>query len=127
MNKKIQTIYQAFDGKLVGSYPMKMHMCNVLAKMPGETITFVTKNCWFLGSMEDAWAFAFTGNDLKDQHLVFLSDELLMQDMTQIHYSIAHEIGHVTLGHKNSTLVKQTKDEIENQEKEADVFAKKYM
>lgn len=79
-----------------------------------------------MGSFEEAWAFAFTGNDLKDQHLVFLSDELLMQDEKQIHYTIAHEIGHVVLNHKNSTLVKQTKEEIRKQEKEADEFAKEY-
>ncbi len=121
------TIFESFNGKLVGTDKMKQHVIEVLAKMPDETISFVTKNCWFVTSMEDAWAFTFTGNDLKDQHLIFLSDDLLSQDNMQINYSIAHEIGHVMLGHRNSTLVKQAKKEIEEQEQSADIFAKKYV
>ena len=73
--------------------------------------------------MEDAWAFTFTGNDLKNKHLIFLSDELMFQDSRQIKHTIAHEIGHVILGHRNSVLEKQDKEEIKEQEKEADEFA----
>ncbi len=94
--------------------------------MPEEIISFVTRTCWFMGSFEEAWAFTFTGNELKDQHLVFLSDKLFTQDDSQIHWTIAHEIGHVYLGHRNSVLVKQSKKEIEKQEKEADEFVKKF-
>ncbi len=127
MNEKIEIIYHAFGGKLVGSFAMKMHVCQTLSGMTSEIIDFITQNCWFFGSMEDAWAFTFTGNDLKDHHLIFLSDELLIQDDNQIHWSIAHEIGHVMLGHRNSILVKQTKQEINRQEKEADEFAGKFV
>lgn len=123
----IATIFEKFQGKLVGNKKMQYAVCEVLSKMPDEVVTFITDNCWFMASMEDAWAFTFTGNDLKNQHLIFLSDELLQQDIHQIHYSIAHEIGHVMLGHRNSTLVKQTPQEIEFQEKEADLFAQKYL
>lgn len=80
-----------------------------------------------MGSMDDAWGYAFTGNDLKNQHLIFISDDLLVQDSSQINYTILHEIGHVVLGHKNSTNYKQTPREISRQEKEADFFAKKYL
>ena len=121
------SIFEAFNGKLVGTAKMKHHVVKVLAKMPTDIIHFVTTNCWFMASMDDAWAFTFTGNDLKNQHLIFLSDDLLSQSSKQINYSIAHEIGHVILGHRNSTLVKQAKTEIEQQEKEADDFAKKYV
>jgi hypothetical protein len=127
MKQTIRRIYYAFEGKLIGNVAMKRWVCETLALMPEEIIKFITKNCWFLGSMEDAWAFTFTGNDLKEQHLVFLSDELLHQHPTQIQYSIAHEIGHVVLKHRNSTLKKQTKQEIRNQEKEADAFAKQFI
>ena len=126
MNRKLKNIYIAFSGKLVGSKFMKNKVCETLALMPDEIIDFVTTSCWFVSSFEDAYAFTFTGNELKNQHLIFLSDELLEQDNFQIHYSIAHEIGHVILKHKNSVFVKQTKQEIEIQEKEADSFAKKY-
>jgi len=126
MNKKIKNIYHAFGGRLVGSFQMKVDVCETLATMPDEIINFIIENCWFIGSMEDAWAFTFTGNDLKNKHLIFLSDELLTQHEGQIHYSIAHEIGHVILNHRNSILVKQSKEEIRKQEKEADAFAKKY-
>lgn len=126
-SEKIQEIFQKFHGKLIGSFPMKMHICEVVARMPDDMIDFVTTKCWFMGSMDDAWAFAFTGNDLKDQHLIFLSDSLMREHHPQIFYSIAHEIGHVVLNHRNSVLVKQSKEEIEKQEQEADEFAYKYV
>ena len=126
MNKQ-KMLYQMFDGKLIGGQEMKQHVIRVIANMSEEIIEFVTKNVWFLASIEDAWAFTFSGNDLKNQHMIFLSDELLNQDYEQIRYTIAHEIGHVILGHKNSVTVKQTKEEINKQEREADMFARKYI
>ena len=127
MQNKIRNIYYSFDGKLVGNKTMKINVCQTLAKMPDEIIDYVTQNCWFFASMEEAWAFTFAGNDLKNQHLIFLSDELLFQEKHQITYTIAHEIGHVILKHRNSVLEKQTKNEIKKQEKEADEFAKQYI
>ena len=127
MDQLSKQIYDAFDGKLVGNFKMKRQVCKALSFMPKNIIDFVTRNCWFMSSMEDAWAFTFTGNDLKDQHLIFLSDELLLQDEQQIRYSIAHEIGHVILKHRNSVLMKQTKEEVSKQEREADQFAKRYL
>ena len=103
---------------------MKKWVCATLFKMPEDIVDLTTENCWFIGSMEDAWAFTFTGSDLNEKHLIFLSDDLLNQHPGQIQYSIAHEIGHVVLGHRNSILEKQTKDEIRKQEHEADKFAK---
>ena len=119
-------IYNAFSGKLVGSSKMKKYVCEAVSQMPQEIIFYITKNCWFLSSMEDAWAFTFTGNDLKNQHLIFLSDELLSEYPNQVYYSIAHEIGHVVLKHRNSVLEKQSKEEVKLQEKQADIFAKQY-
>ena len=111
----------------MGTKMMKRHVCEVLSLMEEKIIYFVTRNCWFVGSMDDAWGFTLTGNDLKDQHLIILGDELLMQSSSQIHYTIAHEIGHVMLGHRNSILERQTKEEINQQEKSADLFARKYV
>ena len=105
---------------------MKFYICETLSKMPEEVISYITANCWFLSSMEDAWAFTFTGYDVVNQHLIFLSDELLVQEYEQIQHTIAHEIGHVILGHKNSVLINQTKREVQQQEHEADVFVQKY-
>jgi hypothetical protein len=124
--KTAREIYYDFEGKLVGTTFMKRCVCKTLVKMPDEIINFVTKNCWFLGSMKDAWGYTFTGNDLKNQHLIFLSDHLLSQVPEQIMFSIAHEIGHVILKHRNSTLINQTKQEIKIQEKEADEFARQF-
>lgn len=75
--------------------------------------------------MDDAWAYTFTGNDLKNQHLIFLSDDLLRETPEQIMHSIAHEIGHVVLKHRNSTTTSQSKQEIKKQEKEAEAFVSK--
>ena len=127
MTGKIKSIYNSFNGKLVGKLQMKVYVCETLSLMPGNIIDFITLNCWFFASMEDAWAFTFTGNDLNNQHLIFLSDELLFQNPPQIRYTIAHEIGHVILGHRNSVLEKQTREEIRKQEKKADEFARKYL
>ena len=91
--KNAWEIYHAFNGKLVGSTFMKRCLLQTLAKTPAEIIKYVTKSCWFFGSMDDAWAFTFTGNDLKDQHLIFLSDDLLNQHPKQIQFSIARESG----------------------------------
>jgi len=115
-----------FSGKLVGNRIMKKYVLGVLSQMDKKVISFITKKCWFFASMEDAWAFTFTGNDLKNQHLIFLSDELLEESPEQIRYTIAHEIGHVILGHRNSVLEMQTKKEIRKQEREADRFAKSF-
>lgn len=127
MEKNIKDIYWAFDGKLVGNKNMKISVCETLSRMPHNIIEFVTKNCWFFASMDDAWAFTFTGSDLKNKHLIFLSDELLFQSNEEIQYTIAHEIGHVILGHRNSVLEKQSKEEIKKQESQAHDFAKKYL
>ncbi|MCL4354803.1 M48 family metalloprotease [Patescibacteria group bacterium] len=125
-DNKLHEIYHAFDGKLVGTFEMKLHVCKVLANMPREVIEFVTKSCWFMSSMDDSWAYAFRGDDLKNQHLIFLSDHLLSQDEAQIHYTVAHEIGHAYLRHRNSVFINQSKEEIRQQETEADQFAKRY-
>ncbi len=127
MRNDLKIIYNSFDGKLVGNSHMKKNVCETLINMPEEVIKYITKKCWFFASMEDAWAFTFRGNDLLDQHIIFLSDELLEQDQNQIQYTIAHEIGHVILGHRNSVLKKQSKIEIKIQEKQADDFAERFL
>jgi Zn-dependent protease with chaperone function len=126
MDEHLSNIYRAFDGKLIGTMHMKVQVCETRFRMPPDIVEKVTGSCWFLSSMKDAWAFAFTGNDLKDMHLIFLSDELLAQDEAQIRWTVAHEIGHVILNHRNSTLVQQSKAEIAKQEAEADRFAQAY-
>src|SRR6266404_1838274 len=109
MTENIREIYYSFGGKLVGTKLMKQHVCEVLSLMEEDIINFITSKCWFFASMEDAFAFTLTGNDLKDYHLIFLSDELFGEPLSQIRYTIAHEIGHVILGHRNSILERQSK------------------
>jgi hypothetical protein len=127
MKKNTEEIYLAFDGKLVGNFQMKKNVCETLTIMPRRIVNYITGNCWFFASMEDAWAFTFTGNDLKNKHLIFLSDDLMFQDEYQIKHTIAHEIGHVILKHRNSVLEQQSKEEIKKQEKEADNFVKMFL
>jgi hypothetical protein len=71
MNQRIKIIYDMFGNKLIGSSKMKLHVCEVVSQMPEKIIKTVTQTCWFMASMDDAWAFTFTGNDLRDNHLVF--------------------------------------------------------
>ena len=119
-------IQELFDGKVIGNPKMQRYVYETLTEFPEDLAKKVTQSCWFMGSMDDAYAYAFTGNDLKNQHLIFLSDDLFQQSDQQIHFTIAHEIGHVILGHKNSVEYKQSKEEITRQEKEADGFAHLY-
>lgn len=126
MDKKVEEIYNKFEGKLIGTFKMKNFVCKILSKMPDSVINFITKKCWFMSSMDDAWAFTFRGNDLKNQYLIFVGEELLRQNDKQIYYSLAHEIGHVVLNHRNSIYRRQSKGEIQKQEEEADKFARKF-
>ena len=123
---KSKEINKLFGNKLGGTKQMQYFVISVLNNMPDKIAKYVSINTWFLGSFDEAWAFTFTGNDLKDKHLIFISDDLLTQSSYIIRYTIAHEIGHIILKHRNSFFKKQTKIEIKKQEKEADEFAKKY-
>jgi len=116
-----------FGGRLVGNNFMKEIVCETVSSLPQEIIEYLTKRVWIMSSDSEAWAFTFTGNDLKDKHLIFLSDELLSEDKSQIQFTLLHEIGHVILGHKNSINYKQTKSEVNKQEREANKFARKYL
>lgn len=127
MNWTVQEIRHAFNGRLVGNLTMKNAVCQTLLFLPNEIIKYVARNVWFISSPEDSWAFTFRGSDIKNQHLIILSDELLKQKGAQVKYTILHEIGHVVLGHKNSIGFEQTQTEIKQQEFEADQFAKKYL
>lgn len=99
-----------------------------LTFFPENIIDHITAKVWFVSSMEDAYAFALRGDELKqDEHLIFLSDELLREDESQIIWTIAHEIGHVILGHRNSIGLLQSKQQIKKQEEDADKFARKYL
>ncbi len=124
----MQQIKKLFGHKLIGNAYMKRMVIKTLIFFPQNIINHVTQKVWFISSMEDSWAFAIRGDELKkDEHLVFLSDELLNENEKQITWTIAHEIGHVILGHRNSIGIRQTKYGIAKQEKEADKFASKYL
>jgi len=107
---------------------MKKIVIKTLLYFPPEIIERITKTTWFVGSFTDGWAFTLRGDELKkDEHLIFLADELMEESEEQIVWTIAHEVGHVVLGHKNSIGKIQTKAEVRKQEKEADLFARKYV
>ena len=127
MNKNLSEIQKAFKGRLVGTKIMQRHVASVLSSMDEKIIKYISTNCWFVSSMEDAWAFVLKGNELKDKYLIFIGEDLLKQSTEQIHYTIAHEIGHVVLRHRNSVFVNQTRSEIRKQEKAAHAFALKYV
>src|SRR2546426_887676 len=120
----IHQIIQTFGGRLVGNVTTKNLVAQAILKLSETQIDYVTHHVWILSSHPDSWAFAFHGDDLKNQHLIFLSDDLLAQSEHQIMFTILHEFGHILLGHKNSIDYKQSKHEISKQEKEADQFAK---
>lgn len=120
-------IYRLFGGKLHGSRVMKDYVCKTLAKFPADIIDHITTDCWFLGSTRDAWAYTFRGDEVEGKHLIILSDSLWDQPDEDIIYTIAHEIGHIVLGHRNAILEPQSKAETAKQEREAHAFAVKYL
>jgi hypothetical protein len=123
----IQEIIKAFGGRLVGNNSNKKIIAQVIQKLPEKELSYITKKVWFLSSSPDAWAYTFHGRDIPDKYLILLSDELFEQSLNQIQFTILHEIGHVLLNHRNSIGFKQTKEEINKQEDEADEFAKQYI
>lgn len=127
MHWDFKTIRKRLGGKLIGNVLMKTVVCETILLFPSEIIDYVTRNIWFFSSADDAWAYTFDGNETRDKHFIFLSSELFTEDKSQIQYTIAHEIGHVILKHSNSIGRKQTQSEIKIQEREADLFAKKYL
>lgn len=127
MIKQLGEIREAFDGRLVGKETTKRLICEVLLLFPEEIIDYVTEKVWFVSSFDDAWAFAVHGNELAGKHLIFLSDELLEQSKEQKYWTVAHEIGHIVLKHKNAILQSQSASEIKIQEQEADQFASFYL
>ena len=119
-------VKKALGGKLIGKPYMEQLVCLTLLKLPDDTIEFICKKVWFISSSDDAWAFTFKGEELKDRYLVYLSDELFEQSKEQIQFTILHEIGHIILNHRNSIGIEQTASEIKRQEKQADEYANKY-
>lgn len=121
-------IRKLFRYRLQGNERMKRIVCETLTLFPSKIIKHVTGKCWFVSSFEDSWAFALRGDELKpDEHLIFLSDELLQESKEDIAWTIAHEVGHVVLEHKNAIIERQSKNEIRRQEKQADEFANYYL
>lgn len=122
-----EEIYRLFGGKIHGSQKMKRYVCNTLAKFPPDIIDHITTDCWFLGSTTDAWAYTFRGDEVRGKHMIILSDSLWAQPEEDIMYTIAHEIGHIVLGHRNAILAPQSRSETTLQEREAHDFAMKYL
>jgi hypothetical protein len=127
MRWTVAKVRKALGGKLIGNLYMREIVCKTLLLLPADFIERVGKNVWFVSSPEDAWAFTFKGSEIKDRSLIFLSDELLRQNESQIRYTLLHEVGHVILNHRNSIGYQQTQTEIRVQEQEADRFAKEYL
>lgn len=120
-------IKKAFGGRLLGTKTLKYYVTKVLCQMPEEIAGHITRDTWILGSLTDAWAYSFRGDEIAGKHLIVISDELFRQPEKDIYHTIAHEIGHIILSHRNSILVTQSKREIARQEREADKFAGKYL
>lgn len=125
---KINQIKVGFGYRLAGSRLMKKVVISTLLFLPDEVVEKVIRKCWFVGSYDDSWAFVIKGREIKNsEYVIFLSDWLLKEDKYQIYHTIAHEIGHVLLGHRNSIGKVQPKAEVRKQEKEAEDFADRYL
>lgn len=127
MEWTVLSIRKALGGKLIGKIRMRELVCQAILLLPLEKISIITSAVWFISSQEDAWALTFRGADVQERHLIFLSDELLLEDDRQVVWTILHELGHVLLNHRNSIGYSQTETEIKHQENEAGTFASTYI
>lgn len=124
----VKEIERAFGHKLITNNYTKRIIIETIQLLPDEIIKKVTKNCWFISSFEDGWAFVLKGDEIKrNEYLIFLSDELIKEEEAQMRYTILHEIGHVILGHRNSIGEAQSKAEVRKQEREAHEFVRNYL
>ncbi len=127
MKWTVKKVERALGGKLIGNPVMRRFICETILLLPSEIIEYVCARVWFISSPEDSWALTFKGSEIKDRSLILISDELLNQNERQIKHTVLHEIGHVLLNHRNSIGYQQTPIEISRQEREADLFADKYL
>lgn len=123
----LHSLKKSFRKRLLAKKPFKNLIYETILKLPDKYIIYLIKNCWFLSSTDDSWAYVFKGNDIPNKYLIFLSDELFNQSKEDIQYTLLHEIGHVILDHKNSIKTKQSKKDIKIQEHAADQFAETYL
>jgi len=124
MKWTVVKVRKALGGKLIGKLFMREMVCTTLLLLPQNILENVCATVWFISSPEDAWAFSFRGSEIRNRSLVILSDELFLQEEKQIRYTILHEVAHIVLNHRNSIGYEQTETEIDQQEDEADRFAK---
>lgn len=128
MNYTLSSIRKALGYKLMGNKFLKAAVCETIAVFPEEIIDFICKHVWFVGSFDDGYGFTLRADEIKKgEYLIFLSDELFNQDEWRMRFTIAHEIGHVILGHRNSIGIPQSKAEVRKQERQANAFAKRYL
>jgi hypothetical protein len=128
MDQELEFLKKKFGKKLIGKASMVRVVCETLLLFPRKIQDKIARNCWFISSFDDAWGFTLSAEDIKlGKHLIFLSDELFNEPKAQQRYTIAHEIGHVILGHRNAILEQQTLSGTRKQEKEADEFAKAWL
>ena len=112
---------------MVGDDQIKNLIYETLQIFPKQIVDYISDNVWFVSSFNDAWSFTLEADDLCGKAIVFLSDDLLRQDREQIKYSVAHEIAHVMLGHKNPYDSRPIKNQEKKYETSADEFAKYYL
>src|SRR3989338_11181625 len=120
-------ILKDFNTRLVGDEETKKIICETLLVFPKEVIDFVVKNVWFVSAFDDAWSFTLDSEELCGRTIVFLSDDLLRHSKERVTYSVAHEIAHIMLGHKNPYNAKLPQTTEKKFETGADEFAKYYL
>ena len=123
----LSRILKDFGSRLIGDDRSKKIICETLLLFPRAVVDYITRNVWFITPFDDAWSFTLEADGLASKSLVFLSDDLLRQDDDQIRYSIAHEIAHIMLGHRNPYGVIIRKGSDKRSETDADEFARYYL
>lgn len=108
-----------------GTNYLKQRVQDAINLLPLDLREYVLENVSFIGSFNDAWAYALKREDVSGKYLIIVSNELLMQDKSHIIATLVHEIGHAALGHKNSIGNIQTKREIRKQEQDAHHFTRR--
>lgn len=124
----IEEVDYMFGGINHLSKEFRMILARAVSKIPQETSEWAAENLLFVSSTWTDYAFSLMKKDWAHKSgFVFLCENLKEEEKDTQLFSIAHEIAHHKLKHKNPIFGRLTIEETRNQEREANKMAEKWI
>ena len=103
-------------------------LAQALSKLPKTVVEWASENLLFISSTEDTPAFCVSKEEWNQKRgLVFLCETLKDESREKRPFTVAHEIAHQKLGHRSPIFSNLSREETENQERQADQLAEKWL